>query len=104
MDSIINYILKNPALAIIILILFCLGGLVNIVVILDKRFGFLGEKGPTMTDILKVMREIKEETLLTNTNHLSTLPDAEREIYRIGQKMDKMSDTLVEIKTILSNK
>jgi len=109
MDIIISLLTQYPVIFIIVLIALCLGGLVNVVIILDRRFGLLGDKTPTTSDLLKVVNSIKEiaestkeEAVLTNTNHLSSLPDAEREIYRIGAMLDKLNDTLIRIETRLN--
>lgn len=102
MDALIGFIIKNPTIGVVILILLCLGGLVQAIVILDNRFGLFGNKGPTMEELLKELLDIKKETFLTNNNHLSQLPDAEREIYRIGAGIDKMNDTLIRIETRLT--
>ena len=89
----------DPTVAIIAMLVFGLGGLVHIATILINRFGLGGKKGPTVRD---VMSEIK----VMQGNHLHELPEiaenqreALKAIGRQEQMLQKINDTLIEIKT-----
>ena len=83
------------------MIVFCLGGLVNIIIILDKRFGLLGNKGPTIDDL---MTQVK----LIQNNHLHELPDMAQTLENIDSKVDKLAirqidfgERIVRVETLL---
>ena len=97
MDWFTNLFLTNPWIAIAGMFAFVLGGIIQILIPISNRWGLFGDKTPTNTDLM-------EQIQLISGNHLSHLPDTERTIEKMDAKLDKMNDTLVEIKTILTRK
>lgn len=54
--------------------------------------------GVIIWQLVKNKRDVNAMT----TNHLSNLPEIEQSQIRIEQKLEKMGDTLIEIKTLLT--
>lgn len=108
MEWFTSLITQSPATAIIAMLVFILGGVINLAIVVERKFGFLGGKKPdfgeAFNNLNKKLEMISNEVVLTNTNHLSHLPDTERGIERIEMKLDKMNDTLVGIKVLLESK
>lgn len=69
MDTIAQFIVSNPTVSIVLLVLFCLGGLVNVIIILDKQFGLFGTKTPAH------MQKMQNTVDNIRDNHLQHLAD-----------------------------
>lgn len=95
MDWFVSLIQKSPEIAIIAMLVFILGGLINIAIPIFRKFGVLGDKEPDLAEIMK-------ELQLISSNHLSHLPESEKAIERIENKLDKMNDTLIRIESALT--
>lgn len=115
MEWFLTLLTQNASLAIIAMLVFILGGIVNIFLIAERKFGWFGTKHPDLTDAFQKLSEqiatVHEEVHLTNSNHLSHLPEAELAIQRIEsyaiantRLLEKMNDTLVEIKVLIDKK
>ncbi len=97
---------QDPIIGIIAMLVFGLGGLIHIAILLINRFGWLGKKGPTVSDVY-------DEVQIMQGNHLHELPEiaanmrasmalateALKSNGRQEQMLQKMNDTLIEIKT-----
>ncbi len=94
MEWFTTLVTTNPWVAILAMMVFILGGLIHLVSLAATRWGFFGDKTPNNGQLMEAIQ-------LIGDNHLSHLPDSEKAIERIENKLGMMSDTLIRIETKL---